>query len=215
MYDHDDPDSENSHESSKGTFFPVADFTNWRIKCKDINNLKLDDVAKERYLVALAETGKRGIAAAAAGVDCSTITKHMSVDPEFMQAAEVAWDHYREQRVLRIENEAINGFEETIFSPTGEKGTRKRYETQLRVMILKAYDPEKYGDKAQQLDVNFKGGAVVIPLTPTADEWDKQFEAHREYMALPEPAAIDTVGYSGDEHAMAGNINKNTDLSKV
>lgn len=205
-----------NRESSKGTFFPEADFSNWRVKCQDVNKLKLDDHAKQRYLEKLAQTGKRGIAAAAAGVDCQTIIKHMSVDPEFMQAAEVAWDHYREQRVLNIENEALNGFEETIFSPTGVMATRRRYETQLRVMILKAYDPEKYGDKSQSIDVNFKGGAVVIPMTPSPDEWDKQFEAHREHMALPAPTThIDTEGYSGDEHRVMGNIHQNTDRSKV
>lgn len=205
-------DDGHGNESSKGTFFPEADFTNWRQKCQDINLLKLDDKAKERYLVCLSKTGKRGMAAAAAGVHTTTITKHMSVDPEFMQAAEHAWDHYREQRVLNIENEALNGFEETIFSPTGEKATRRRYETQLRVMILKAYDPDKYADR-QNIDVNFKGGAVVIPMTPTADEWDKQFEAHREHMALPD--AIEAHGYSIADETIEGNISKNTDLTKI
>lgn len=205
----DNEANKEERESSKGTFFPEADFTNWRVKCQDINNLKLDDAAKERYLVCLSKTGKRGMAAAAAGVHSCTITKHMSVDPEFMQAAEHAWDHYREQRVLNIENEALNGFEETIFSPTGEMATRRRYETQLRVMILKAYDPDKYADK-QNIDVTFRGGAVVVPLTPTPDEWDKQFEQHREHMALPE--AIDATGYTVSDE---GNINTKTDLSKV
>ena len=199
-------------ESSKGTFFPKADYSNWRVKCQDENNLKLDDAAKQRYLEKLSQTGKRGIAAAAAGVSSTTIHKHMSVDPEFMQAAEHAWDHYREQRVLAIENEALCGFEETIFSPTGVMATRRRYETQLRVMILKAYDPERYADK-QQLDVNFKGGAVVIPMTPTGDEWDKQFEAHREHMAFPE--AMDAQGYTIADEIVSGNINRNTDITKI
>lgn len=201
-------------ESSKGTFFPVADFSNWRVKCKEVNNLKLDDEAKRRYLEKLSETGKRGIAAAAAGVDCSTIQKHMSVDPEFMQAAEAAWDHYREQRVLNIENEALNGFEETIFSPTGEMATRRRYETQLRVMMLKAYDPDRYADK-QSIDVNFKGGAVVIPLTPSNEEWEKQFANHSDNYVLPEVSDITTAGRTISDEIISGNINKNTDLSKV
>lgn len=180
---------------------------------KDVNNLKLDDTAKGRYLQKLAETGKRGIAAAAAGVDATTIRKHQTEDPEFLQACEAAWDEYREQRVLKIEQEAIDGFEETIFSPTGERGTRLRYETQLRVMVLKAYDPERYREKVE-VDHNHIGGAIVIPLTPSSEEWEAQFNKAQETYQLPEAITVEGHETFADQ-LQSGSLGQNTNKTPV
>lgn len=206
-------EDDTGRESSKGTFFPIADYSNWRVKVRDQKNLKLDDAAKQRYLECLAKTGKRGMAAAAAGVDSSTIRKHQTEDPEFLEACEAAWDDYREQRVLQIENEAINGFEETIFSPTGEKGTRKRYETALRAMVLKAYDPERYREK---VDVNHDivGGAIVVPLTPTPEEWEAQFAQQQSNYQLPQ--AITTEGHETfADQLQNGSLGSNRDKAPI
>ena len=206
-----------SHASSRGTFFPTLDYSNWREKIKDQRAIKLDDAAKQRYIETLAQTGKRGLAAAAAGVTGSTIQKHMKADPDFIEACEQAIDDYREQRVLMIENQALAGFEETIFSPTGEMATRQRYETQLRIMVLKAYDKETYTER-KEIDVTFKGGAIVIPLPPSADDWDSMFEGHGKKMGdliaegetvpvdIPElPTAESRLRASGHAQDINGN----------
>lgn len=204
------PHVEASRASSRGTFFPTLDYSNWRVKTKEASAIKLDDAAKGRYLQTLAQTGKRGLASAAAGVSHTCIQRHMKEDPEFIEACEVAITDYREQRVLLIENQALAGFEETIFSPTGEMATRQRYETQLRLAVLKAYAPDIYTEK-KEIDVTFKGGAIVIPLPAAPEEWDKMFEKHGSEMGhlitegVDVPTARENLVASGHEL----DINKN------
>lgn len=211
-FNSNDPHAPRQIESSRGTFFAVADYSQWRVALRNRQAIKLDDPAKARYLTSLEKHGKRGMAAAAAGVCSTTISKHMEMDPEFKAAAEVAWDSYREQRVLQIENEAILGFDEVIFSPTGERGFRKRYETQLRLAVLRKLDPDGYREKST-LDVNFQGGAVVVPLPPSADEWEAMFAAQQAAYQLPE--SMDTTGYNVSDAIQEGELSKNTNKDQV
>lgn len=176
-------------ETSKTTNHPFADDTNWRVKIQSIHSLSFDDYAKQRYLLALQKHGKRHLAAAAGGVTDATVRKHLTIDPEFDEAVEHALGWHRENRARRLETEAINGYEETIFGPNGEEGTRKRYETQLRVMMLKGNDREMYTEQPLDVNVSFKGGALIIPATLDATEWERQFDVLREAAELPESAS--------------------------
>lgn len=171
-------------ESTKGYARPEADFTNWRYRTRARAEVKFCDRLKAIYLEEIALSGKRALAALKAGVSSATVSSHMKDDPEFCAAFDAAYDEYREKRVKRLEREAMRGFEETIFSPTGERSTRRRYETQLRVMLLRAHDPERYREKSE-VDITVRGGPMLVPAMLDAVEWEKQFRAEQEKMALP------------------------------
>lgn len=175
--------------AAKTTNHAFADDTNWREKIQAINSMSFDDAAKQRYIDSLIKYGKRNLAAAAAGCTERTVKKHMSVDPEFDEAVEHALGWHRENRAKRLELSAINGYEETIFGPNGECSTRKRYETQLRVMMLKGNDKDLYSDAPMDVNLAFKGGALIIPATLDATEWEKQFDTLREASELPASSA--------------------------
>lgn len=164
---------------------PQVDRTNWRMSTRERAEVKFCDRLKQIYLDEIKKHGKRALAALSAGVATNTVKRHLNDDPEFQAAYDAAYDEYREARVKRLERDAMRGFEETIFSPTGEKSTRRRYETQLRVMVLRALSPELYQDKSS-LDITVRGGPMLVPAQLAPDEWEKQFVAQQQAMALPE-----------------------------
>lgn len=171
-------------EGTKGYARPQVDRTNWRYTTRERAEVKFCDRLKAIYLQEIALSGKRALAALKAGVCSSTVKQHMVDDPEFCAAFDAAYDEYREARVKRLETSAMRGFEETIFSPTGERSTRRRYETQLRVMVLRALAPELYQDKSS-VDITVRGGPMVVPAQLNEAAWEAQFIASQEAMALP------------------------------
>lgn len=198
VWDDDDGDTTPLHRRKRAAAKPrapkttnhaFADDTNWREKIQAINSMSFDDAAKQRYINSLIKYGKRNLAAAAAGVTERTVKKHMSVDPEFDEAVEHALGWHRENRAKRLELSALNGYEETIIGANGEMATRKRYETQLRVLMLKGNDKDLYSDAPMDVNLAFKGGALIIPATLNADEWEKQFDVLREASELPASAS--------------------------
>jgi hypothetical protein len=172
-------------ESSKGYANPKHDMSNWRMSTRERREQKFCDRSKAIYLGEIRKHGKRALAALHANVNGTTVTRHMKEDPDFAEAFDQAYDEYRERRVRKLEAQAMNGFEETIFSPTGERATRKRFESNLRAMVLKAYAPELYQEK-HSLDITVTTGIAVLPATLSNDEWEKQFEAKQAALpALP------------------------------
>lgn len=172
-------------ESTKGYANPQVDYKNWRYTTRARAEVKFDDRLKATYLEEIRKSGKRALAALKAGVNASTVSKHLKEDPEFSTAFDAAYDEYREARVKKLETQAMNGFEEVIFSPTGEKSTRKRYESNLRAMVLRAYAPELYQERSA-IDITVKSGVLLIPATQTVEEWEAQFIADQQKNALPE-----------------------------
>lgn len=154
---------------------PAADFSNWRPRLRVAKMRELTDEDKQRYLEKLSQTGKVYIAARAACLHYHTVTKQMEMDEEFNELVDAALKHYNEHVEAIIEQDAL----------------RDPEATQLRVMLLKASNRERYSDKTN-LDVTFKGGAVVVPLTPTADEWEKQFANHSSNYILPDTSDVIT-----------------------
>ncbi len=153
---------------------PVVDDTNWRERIQKLNNVKFDDNAKLRFLQELEESGKIGLACQAAGISTSAWRKHAQREPDFYDAVKHTIEVFNSNRAAKLERQAMNGFKEVIFGPNGERGERTRYETQLRVMILKAADKEMYRDESN-VNVNVTGGAFIVPAMLSPDEWEKQF----------------------------------------
>lgn len=169
-------------ESSTGTLVPEVDMSNWRV-AKQENRLKFDDKLKTKYLMFLAEHGKKTLAARQCGISYPTYLDHVNNDPEFAQWVEIALEERAHRIVKRLEHEAMEGFEEGIFNKEGEQvGTRLKHETQLRAMILKRYDPE-YKDRSE---INHTGGAgtgvLVVPAALTLEDAAAQGEELRQKM---------------------------------
>lgn len=166
--------------------FPIVKDETWRERVENLNGIKFDDNAKLKFLKELDRTGKIGLACQVAGVSTTSWRTHARKDPKFLEAVEHTIKVFNESRAAQIEKQAIDGFREVIFGPNGEKAYRRRYETQLRVMVLKAADKELYADHST-VDVNVQGGAFIIPATLNPDDWEKQF-AEQQARFIPDTA---------------------------
>lgn len=165
-------------ESNVGTSKPVVDDSNWRVKATRRNRIKFDDAAKERYLAQLRETGRRWAAEDAAGVGRTTVDAHKRNDPVFAEACEEAADDYATRGLMKIETEALEGSLETRYDPEtgGVVSETRRYETRLREMFLKRYDPG-YNERKH---VEFSGQVGVLVTAPiqSMEDWTRMTEAH-------------------------------------
>lgn len=170
-------------ESNTGTLKPVVDDSNWRVKATGKHRIKFDDPAKARYLGELARTGRKWSAEQAAGVARSTVDAHLKNDPDFAEAYEDAAAAYSTPRLVRIENDLIEGHEELTYDAEGNLIKEKRnYETRLREMFLKKHDPG-YTEKAH-LELSGKVGIVVVPGMVRPDDWAQLAAEHDRQSAL-------------------------------
>jgi hypothetical protein len=164
-------------ESNVGTTKPVVDDSNWRVKVVARHRIKFDDVAKERYLVELARTGRRWAAEKAAGVARSTVDGHKKNDPQFAEACEEAAEAYATSGIMRIENDAIEGQLEVRYDPEGNVVSEvRRFETRLRELFLKKNDPA-YNEKSHVELAGQVGVLVVAPIQSMSD-WARMADAH-------------------------------------
>jgi hypothetical protein len=163
--------------SSTGTTDPIIDDSTWRRKVVARRRIKFDDPAKERYLEALALTGRRWSAEAAAGVGPTTVDTHRENDPEFAEACEEAATAYATRGLLKIEAEAIEGQLEQSYDADGNVVREvRRFETRLREMYLKRYDPG-YHERAH-LELGGKVGVVIMPAMSSMNDWTKLADEH-------------------------------------
>ncbi len=178
------------HSTPKDSPMPFIDDTNWRVKIQRINANSLTDDKKQLFLMNLQKWGKKSLAAEAAGCTMNTIKKHLTVDPEFNEAFEHALAFHSENRARILEKQAMEGSVEPVFGSDGQVGERIRYETQLRVLIMRGNDKELYITK-QEIDVKHTvtAGALVIPATLNSADWEAQFDEMRAAAELPEGAA--------------------------
>lgn len=165
-------------ESNTGTRKPVVDDSNWRVKAKGKHRIKFDDIAKQRYLTALAETGRKWFAEQAAGVARSTVESHLENDTEFADAFEDAVAAYSAPKIVQIEKDACEGQKIERFDP--ETGAliqvEHRFETRLRERFLERYERE-YRQKSE-IDLNARGGCVIIPGTVALSDWERAVNDH-------------------------------------
>lgn len=180
-------------ESNVGTSKPVVDDSNWRVKAQRVHRIKFDDVAKQRYLEKLRQTGRRWAAEDAAGVARTTVDAHKKNDPDFSAACDEASEAYAMRGVMKIEQEAIEGHEELTYDAEGNLIKERRvFETRLREMFLKKHDPS-YNEKSH-VEVTGKVGVVFGPPVLSMAEWGKFAEAHDKASAEAQnPDAAGTV----------------------
>ena len=124
---------------------------------------------KRAFLIAYAETGKKGLAAELAGIDRSAIYQPgWRDDPEFQEALkyarEMAADILEEEVIRR----AVEGVEEPVGWYKGKPGgTITRYSDNLLMFQLKSLRPDLYRDR---VDVNAMGILGRLDLNKLPDD---------------------------------------------
>lgn len=178
--------------SPLGTFAPIADQSDWRQKLK-ASRIKFDDPAKARYLAELERTGRRGLAARAAGVCNETVARHIKdVDPDFAESVTEAERRYADRICNKIEMEAVEGVLVTksriVKADNGEDFEEEvhrevKFETALRGRILAKLDPSYRENSTLNLNNTGGGGVLLIPTLGLAagfDDWRKLFSPPEE-----------------------------------
>jgi hypothetical protein len=165
------------HASTTGPRKPIVDTSTWRKQNVAKHRIKFDDPAKQRYLDALRTTGRKWEAEQAAGVSRTTAERHLELDPAYADSVDDALQEYATKRIVQIEKEAIEGHQQLRYGPEGQLLEEKRvYETRLREMFLKRYDPA-YQERSH-LELDAAPGCVLVPATLAHGEWEKAVSEH-------------------------------------
>jgi hypothetical protein len=176
--------------STWGKENPITNQESWTRRLRE-QQVKFDDEMKGRYLEAIVRHGKRSLAAQEAGVSQQTVRNHIKIDPEFAEMFDAALQERADRITQQIEHEALEGFDEPIYSQkTGELlGTKKVYETPIRLAILKRYDPE-YKDRSETT-INGQVGVLVAPAQMTPQDWIAQEQLKNAARQEPDKDNLD------------------------
>lgn len=153
---------------------PTFNSAESRRRYKHPNKVKFDDHLKEIFLNDLSFHGKPVLACKAVDIHATTYREHYKNDPDFAQAVDEAIETLNAERASQIEQEALSGAVRQTFNGKGELvGEQRVYETKLREMILKRSDPAYR--ETSNLDVNVKGGCLVLPAVVSLDDWEQNY----------------------------------------
>lgn len=177
-------------ESTYGKANPITRQDTWTRRLR-AEQVKFDDETKGRFLEAIVRHGKRALAALEAGVSMQTVRNHMKIDPEFAELFDAALQERADRVTAQIEEEAMEGFEEPIYSQkTGELlGTKRVYETPIRLAILKRYDPE-YKDRSETT-ISGAVGVLVAPAEMSPQAWIEQQQSLNAERREPDKDNLD------------------------
>jgi hypothetical protein len=146
-----------------------ADQSSWRRKLQ-ASKVRFTDAKKKIYIETLAEGGRKGIAAAAAGVHPETVLEHLENDPDFFSAYAVAESTWADTIVNHAQKIMIEGEKTITTDKEGRVTESTKYPQQLIIAELKKVD-EGYRDKPT-IDIAAMGGGVLIaPASMTPAEW--------------------------------------------
>lgn len=156
-----------------------ADQSTWRRQLQQ-SRIKFDDDQKGLYLKALAEHGRKGDAARAAGVSQQCVRDHLDNDPDFQEQAEEAMSCYRDRLVGHHQTLLFEGEIHRRFNKDGELiEERHVYPVRLIELELKRHEPE-YRER-QTIDLEGAGaGVLVAPAEMSPQEWIEQMQAENE-----------------------------------
>jgi hypothetical protein len=108
---------------------------------------KATRAAKDAALRAYAESGSRGLAAAAAGLSYGYFCALVRADKEFHAEMEDAHAKFVGQLEREAYRRAHDGWDEDRMGAGGIMYQVRRYSDALLMHLLKKNDPEKHGDK--------------------------------------------------------------------
>lgn len=128
---------------------------------------KFTAALKLEFLDHLLKWGRIGLSAHYVGITHGTVIKHREADKRFDQCCLDAISTYREIAIQTIVTQAIEGHCERKWDREGNLLSERRvYETRLREMVLKNFDPTFV--ETQKQEITHQGGAIMVPA-PTAD----------------------------------------------
>lgn len=139
----------------------------------------LSDRRKKAFLIALAEIGVVGQAAARAGWSRGMAYEVRRVDAEFA----ARWDEAIEFAADVAEGEAfrrgVKGTTKAIYHKGIRCGEETVYSDRMLELTLKARRPERFRE-SYKVDADVKGGVLVVPAAPAAADWEAQAAAGQE-----------------------------------
>ncbi len=133
---------------------------------------------KEKFLEKLATCGLIAKSAWAVGASWRTIEVHRKKYPEFKLAFEQAMALYRDRIEQAVHDRAIDGIAEPIVyqgmiqEKDGKPVTVTKYDNKLLLAHAARHIPE-YREK-QDIDLNVRGGVLVVGAKMTTEEWEAQ-----------------------------------------
>lgn len=121
------------------------------VKPKDIIRRYHDFSAtkQKRYLKVLEETGNRMTAAASVGVDHEICMAFASRNPTFHKRARQAENNFLAELEAEAKRRAVTGVEKDVWYQGEVVGKEKVYSDKLLETLMKANDPDKYGNKSR------------------------------------------------------------------
>jgi hypothetical protein len=149
---------------------------------------KFDKKARERYLNFIRKNGRwMKLAAQCAGVHPTTVREYLNRDPEFSEQFEAALEEFNHRLEMEAHRRAMEGVEEPIVNKDGEiVGHKTIYSDRLMVKLLESNNPDKHRG-VQQVDVNHKGGVLLIEGQRSAAELENDLEQlHRTQIDMIE-----------------------------
>ncbi len=117
------------------------------------------DLWQRAFLMALADSGVLSHAAAAAGVDRTTIWRYRQSDPAFDAAVQDAMEQATDKLVQEARRRALEGVEEPVYQGGVLVGTKRVYSDYLMGKMLAAYRPGQFG--TQRTELTGAGGGPV------------------------------------------------------
>jgi len=114
--------------------------------------------------------------------------------PELKEMEERALEIYRERLSLAIHNRAVNGWLEPVYFQGNLSGYKRQFSDRLLELQAKRHIPE-YREK-HEVDMNVKGGVLVVPAAPiSTDQWLEEAKRNELHQAgaghsLPAPGEL-------------------------
>lgn len=114
-------------------------------------------------------------AALAAGVSWHTVHRRRDDDPEFEAQFEEARRKFADKFLKHADDLCLTGIRNPVFFEGQKCGEKVEYPIPLIQMRLRSLFPEMR--ERQEVDLNMRGGVLVVPATATPTEWEKTFGA--------------------------------------
>lgn len=125
----------------------------------------------DAFLAHLAECGILTDAAAAAGIDRSTVFRRRQDDEEFAQAVDEAIDMAADKLEREARRRAVDGVEEPVYQGGQLVGKRMVYSDSLLALLLKGRRKKVFAERIEQTGAD--GGPVqtrTVIVTGVPDE---------------------------------------------
>ena len=134
---------------------------------------KFDARAQERFLNHFLEHGLLYLAAMAAGVSATTVTKLCKADKAFEEKYNAALEVYRDKLEEEAHRRAVKGVDEEHYFKGEHTHTVTRYSDRLMELLLKRHRHE-YRENVT-VNANVTGGVFVMPAEAmTSQQWEEQ-----------------------------------------